>query len=218
MRGSKWWHWWNIPLRVQKEFIIHQQNPYSETFLLWSLRTTKWLDQTSFTELQRELTTIWLWHWCDFQELFLHYCCSQSIAALLTSYSLPQRVTRPAPLISPQPADRIGSVRVATYLPGFGFTCSKMVGVTKSAMSCLKCCNCDRSYTVRCHDVNIQDTTVLIEKRWDPRDRLCSIRGKAWSLCANVKPDLFHCWQKNSPECVQLWTPVTFYDWKTDGI
>lgn len=122
------------PFKSRKEFIIHQQNPYSETFLLLSLRTTKWLYQTSFTELQRELITIWLWHWCDFQELFLHYCCCQSIAALLTSYSLPQHVTRPAPLISLQPADRIGSVRVATYLPGFSFTCSKMVGVTKSAV------------------------------------------------------------------------------------
>lgn len=177
MRVSKWWHsfWFWIflvkyPFKSRKEFIIHQQNPYSETFLLLSLRTTKWLYQTSFTELQRELITIWLWHWCDFQELFLHYCCCQSIAALLTSYSLPQHVTRPAPLISLQPADRIGSVRVATYLPGFSFTCSKMVGVTKSATSCLKCCDCARSYTARCHDVNIQDTTALIEKRLDPRD------------------------------------------------
>ncbi|XDV50345.1 hypothetical protein PO909_019418, partial [Leuciscus waleckii] len=56
-----------------------------------------------------------------------HYCCSQSIAALLTSYSLTQRDTWLVPLISLQPADRIGSVRVATYLPGFSFTCSKMM-------------------------------------------------------------------------------------------
>lgn len=171
-----------------KHFYSEQQNDY----------------QTSFAQCQRELTTIWLWHWCDFQELFLrfwqHYCCSQSIAALLTSYSLTQRVTRPVPLISLQPADRIGSVRVATYLPGFSFTRSKMVGVTKSAVSSLKCCNCARSYIARCHDVSIQDTIALIKKRWDPRDRLCSIRGKAWSLYANLKPDLFQCWQTNSSE------------------